>query len=392
MCVGKEAVAKLAALALIFACSPNPARDASTGTGIDAAVADGKRFANFDGGADGPRDVSAAAIDARLAEAGVSRDLPAATDARDGPRADGARDGTKASDGQDSAAIDGGFDVGRDSAAIDARNDAADGPIVSIDVALPRPGTCANPIPIPLRAMHTDMQATNVGAEHLVDIPCAENGADVVFSVSVEDLEIVYADTFGASWDTILLFSETCPPDGNAGDVTSGLDSCNDDACGTAQSQAMALVGYGTHYLILSGGHGETGAATIHFDRTVVGGGMLLPMEAGTGSISGVTAGQSLSDLCEAGGPEDTYWWTTCPDFAGGSFFASTCGGTSYDTVLALQVPRSGVVACNDDDNMCGRQSTVTMALPPGAGLQSLLIDGHVGTSAGAYTLAYTRP
>jgi hypothetical protein len=260
-------------------------------------------------------------------------------------------------------------------------------------VAPPRPGTCANPIPIPLGTMHTDMRATNVGADHLFEIPCAQNGADVVFSISVEDLELVYADTFGASWNTILLFSETCPPDINAGDVTSGLDSCSDDACGTAQSQAMALVGYGTHYLILSGGHGESGEATIHLNRTSMGSGLLLPMPAGTGSLVGTTSGLGgLSDLCEAGGPEDTYWWTTCPDFAGGDFFASTCGGTSYDTVLVLQVPQSGVVACNDDDNTCGRQSTVTIALPPGAGLQSLLVDGHVGTSAGPYTLAYTRP
>jgi hypothetical protein len=240
--------------------------------------------------------------------------------------------------------------------------------------------------------MHADTLATNVGADHLFEIPCAENGADVVLAVSVEDSELVYADTFGASWDTILFFSETCPPDGSAGAYTSGFDGCSDDACGTSQSQAMALLGYGTHYLILSGAHGETGQAIIHFDRTVVGNGVLLPMPPGSGSVDGVTSGQGLSDLCEAGGPEDTYWWTTCPDFPGGEFFASTCGETLYDTVLALQIPRARAVVCNDDDNLCGRQSSVSMAVPPGSGLQSLLVDGHVGKAAGPYSLAYTRP
>lgn len=389
MCAGEEAVAKLAALALILACSPGSVRDASMDAGIDAGI-HGQDTAAIDGWVSGMGDASG--IEVRKVEAGVLRDLPAASDTRDGVKADGVRDGNKASDGQNPPTLDGGLQTGWDAAASDAERDVADGPAVSLDAALPRPGTCANPIPIPLQAMHTDFRATNVGADHLFEIPCAHNGADIVYSVSVEDSELVYADTFGASWDTILLFSDTCPPDGTAGETASGFDGCSDDACDTTQSQVMAPFAYGRHYLILSGGQGETGEATIHLDRTAVGGGMLLPMPAGTGSLIGATGGQGTSALCEAGGPEDTYWWATCPDFAGGDFSASTCMGASYDTVLALQVPRSGAVVCNDDDNACGRQSTVTLALPPGAGLQSLLVDGQVGTSAGAYALAYTRP
>lgn len=389
MCVGEEAVAKLAALALILACSPGPARDASMIAESEAGM-DGQGTAHFEVGGSGEWEVSG--IEVRKVDASVLRDVPAPSDARDGAKADGARDGTRASDSLNPTAFDGGLEAGRDVAAGDAKKDAADTSIDSPDVAPPRPGTCANPIPIPLQAMHTDVRVTNVGADHLFEFPCGHNGADIVYSFSVEDSELVYADTFGASWDTILLFSDTCPPDGNAGDITHGFAGCSDDACTTPQSQALALLAYGRHYLILSGGHGESGDATLHLDRTAVGGGTLLPMPAGTGSLVGVTSGQGTSALCEAGGPEDTYWWTTCPDFAGGDFLASTCGGASYDTVLALQVPRSGAVVCNDDDNACGRQSTVTVALPPGAGLQSLLVDGQVGTSAGAYALAYTRP
>jgi hypothetical protein len=221
-----------------------------------------------------------------------------------------------------------------------------------------------------------------VGADHQVEIPCAPNGADVVFSIAVEEPELIYADTFGASWNTILHFSDTCPPDPGAVGSADGINECSDDACDTEQSQVTAVVAYGTHYLILSGANGESGEATIHIDRTFIGNGVLLPFPQGTGSLAGVTSGNGQTVLCEAGGPEDTYWWTTCPDFVGDSFYASTCVGTSYDTVLALQIPRSGVVACNDDDiTTCGMRSTVTAALPPGAGLQTLLVDGHVGTN-----------
>ena len=378
MGAGKKAVAGLAVLAWMLACSSGASRRDLTEAGIDLAV-DGQRT-KADGAAP-TKDATAVGIDALRVDAGIARDVYLAGDTRDVAKADGARDASRASDGPSPPVVDGSQQNIRDGAAM-------------VDAPLARSGTCANPIPIPLSAqgMHTDMLATNVGADHLLEIPCAENGADVVLSVSVEDSELVYADTFGASWDTILFFSETCPSDGSAGDFASGFDGCSDDACGTSQSQAMALLGYGTHYLILSGAHGETGQAIIHLDRTLVGNGVLLPMPAGSGSVDGVTSGQGLSDLCEAGGPEDTYWWTTCPDFPGGNFFASTCGETSYDTVLALQVPRARVVACNDDDDTCGRQSTVSMALPPGAGLQSLLVDGHVGKAAGPYSLAYTRP
>jgi hypothetical protein len=372
MGAGKNAFAGLAVLACMSACSSNAPRTESARTEIDAAI-DGQRTKS-----DGSLPLKdASGIDVSKGEAGLVRDLRTASDTRDGAK-DDARDGSTVGDGSNSFVIDGGQQPGRDVATFDAPS--------------PRLGTCATPLRIAFPGMHADVLATNVGADHLFELPCAENGADVVLSFSVEDSELVYADTFGASWDTILSFSETCPPEDSAGEVTSGLEGCSNDACGTSQSQAMALVGYGTHYLILSGVQGATGQATLHLDRTVVGNGTFLPMPAGTGSIEGATVGQGRSDLCEAGGPEDTYWWTTCPDFPGGDFFASTCGGTLYDTVLALQVPRARSVVCNDDDNTCGRQSTGTMTLPPGAGLQSLLVDGHVGTAAGPYTLAYTRP
>ena len=393
--MGKEAVAKLAALALILACSSGPTRN-GTSERDAGAMNDGGISTHVDGTTHGASDVRGMSPEVRSAEAGTARDLPVVNDGRDATQSDTRQDAVKSFDVvivvTNSAAVDGGGQAVRDGMTIEANSGVSDGPIGGSDLALPRPGTCANPIPISLSTMRTEIHASNVGAEHLFDIPCAQNGADVVYSISVQDAQLVYADTFGSSWDTVLFFSDTCPPADKADEAPDGLARCNDDACATSQSQAIALLAYGRHYLVLSGAHGESGEATIHLDRTLAGGGTLLPVPAGTGALAGTTSGVGNSALCEAGGPEDTYWWSTCPDFEGGDFLATTCAGSSFDTVLALQIPRSGVVACNDDDDACGRQSTVGATLPPGAGLYSLLVDGQVGTSAGDYTLAYTRP
>jgi hypothetical protein len=43
---------------------------------------------------------------------------------------------------------------------------------------------------------------------------------------------------------------------------------------------------------------------------------------------------------------------------------ASTCTGTTFDTVLSLQVPSMGVASCADDDPTCGVQSKMAATLP----------------------------
>jgi hypothetical protein len=222
---------------------------------------------------------------------------------------------------------------------------------------------------------------------------CGANGADVVFSIFVAEPTIIYADTFGTAWDTMLQISDECPPTTSAVSWN-GLESCNDDACNTTQSQVEAFVGRGTYYLILSDADGESGPATIHVDQSTVGGGVISPFPEGTGSFTGTThaGGRNGSLICEANGPDDTYWWTTCPDAAGGAFSASTCEGTAFDTTLTLQIPRAGVVACNDDDDACGLQSTVSTTVPPGAGLQTLIVGGTIPRAYGDYTVTYTCP
>jgi hypothetical protein len=394
MYAGKQIALTLAPLLLYWGCSSPSTKDGSDAKGsaseagklTDARVSDGGDARKSDGGAVDARnsDTSAGVV-----EAGMK------IDASDRPQSSDSKDLAAAHDANDIDANKDAVIANKDSADGSTKKDAPDG-AGSVDVSLPPPpaGTCASPIPIPPYTAHVDLQTTTAGAANQVDMPCAQNGGDVVFSFTNTSPELVYADTFGASWNTILFFTDTCPPDGSSPAAKDGLALCNDDACGTTQSQAMALAKYGTHYLIVSGANGESGDVTVHFEQTTAGGGVLLPLPAGTDALTGTTVkgGVNGTTLCQAIGPDDTYWWATCPDFAGGAFSATTCTGTAFDTVLSLQVPRAGISACNDDDDTCGIQSTVMATLPVGAGLQTLIVDGNLINSYGNYTVTYTRP
>jgi hypothetical protein len=120
----------------------------------------------------------------------------------------------------------------------------------------------------------------------------------------------------------------------------------------------------------------------------------LATLPVGTGSLTGATTNQQLGnvDPCQAPGPDNSYWWLTCPLDVGGAFSASTCEGTSFDTVLELQVPRTALSTCNNDYEPCGMRSSLTATIPPGAGLNMLTVDGATMRAFGSYQLSYTRP
>jgi hypothetical protein len=163
---------------------------------------------------------------------------------------------------------------------------------------------------------------------------------------------LVYADTFGAAWNTALFFSDTCDkptfPSGQ------GAAACNDDACGTSQSQVVGVLRSGYHYLIVSGANGESGDVTVHVDRAVVGTTNPIDLASGSGTLQGNVAGGGTTNLCEASGPQSNYWWLTCPDYAGGAFQASNCNTATWNTVLSLQIPRGPILSCDIDDFNCG--------------------------------------
>jgi hypothetical protein len=295
-----------------------------------------------------------------------------------------ARDVSLAKDGPDAhlnpidAGIDGGTNAGVDTGGVDLVPTAN--------------GTCAYPFLLSTTASAVDVVTSTTGTQHNVNTPCAQGGSDVVFRFQLETDEIVYAHTFGATWNTVLFLSEACPS-ARPASVSTGQVACSDDACGTPQSQVVAHLSYGVHYLILSGANGESGDATLHFEHVPV---SSKPHEsqlpAGSGTLTGTTSGNNVTTSCEASGPENCYWWTSCPGFAGGDFSATTCRITTWDTVLVLHVPRAGMQVCADDDPSCGRQSTLTATLPSGAGLNVLVVDGSNGGESGDYSVKYTQP
>jgi hypothetical protein len=270
----------------------------------------------------------------------------------------------------------------------DLADDTVDEPDLPVDTAPPL-GSCAAPIDIPYSTGYAEISVTTLGSQHAIDFPCVANGSDFVFRIQSNAREIAYADTFGAAWNTALFFSDTCEKPTPPAD---GVVTCNDDACGTLQSQAVAILSYGYHYLVVSGANGESGPVTVRFMRAPVGNGPPVALPPGTGVLTGATAGVDSTRTCDTTGPKNSYWWATCPNAVGGAFHASTCKGATWDTFLILQIPQSEIVTCADDDQACGMQSTVDTTIPAGPGLFVLSVTGALLRSYGDYTLNYVRP
>jgi hypothetical protein len=235
----------------------------------------------------------------------------------------------------------------------------------------------------------TILRANTTGAARELDPPCAAGagGPDVYFRFNLNRRALVYADTLGASWNTVVYFASACDgtPLTGAGDQT-----CSDDACGTAQSQAMAILPIGSYVLVISGRGGVSGETLVNFEHAVVADPTTAPLAQGASTLTGTTTGAGNIYVCEAAGPENSYWWASCPSYAGGPLMSNTCTATSYDTVLSLQVPRTGLVACNNDS--CGIQSTLNTNVPAGAGINVLSVSGPTLQNRGAYSLTVNRP
>jgi hypothetical protein len=247
--------------------------------------------------------------------------------------------------------------------------------------------TCETAQALVLDRPRLEVTGSTAQARHDLDLACAtggKDGKDLFFSFTLDERELVYADTLGTPFNTILAFADGCTP------VTTPALACLDDACGGKQSQVVALLPAGRHYLVVSGAGGESGDFTVHLEHAPAGAGSVERLPGGTASTSGITSGSGRLALCEAGGPENSYWWTSCADFKGGVFMATTCSNTAYDSLLALQIPRTAGVVCNDD--ACKLQAALTTNLPPGAGLHVLSVDGFTPRQQGKYTLITVRP
>jgi len=235
---------------------------------------------------------------------------------------------------------------------------------------------------VDLVAAHDDDASTASGCG-------SSGGRDVFYYFTLSQPEVVYLDTFGSSYDTVIrLYDGSCPS-------RSGTPQCDDDAgvCTGLQSQLARQLAAGTYCVVVDqySSSQTTGATVLSFVR---GGRPGTAITAGSGTRTGTTCGNpnSTSGNCRAStAPDVGYFFTLCPSETR-TVGANTCTGTSYDSVVYLRRAGNGTdLACNDDTSGCGSglQSSFTGASAAGPGLFFLVVDGY-SSACGSYSLSYT--
>ena len=297
----------------------------------------------------------------------------------------------------------------------------AGGTACAAGLCVPVNDVCTSATVINLAAgTHLDVPFTVVNANHTTNAPTpctSTGGADVFFQFTLTQTEMVYADTFGAGFDTMLFFARDGRPRGGACDSWSifgwsGQVWCNDDAtlaessggpgCATAgnTSQVVGQFSPGTYYLVVAGFGSAQGAGTVHVEHLpVTGSGTVFYAPQGRDNtyfgFSQALAGSStVSTTCGGGaGPEHSVWWRSCPTTASSPLRASTCVASNnapFDTVLDLRHASGVVGACVDDVGtaVCARSgnaSIINATVPAGAGLHVITADSYVSTQTGIY-------
>jgi hypothetical protein len=269
-------------------------------------------------------------------------------------------------------------------------------------------GVCVPPPSNDRPANAVVINMTNPQSTFTVDTTAAVNdtsgsclcttGGDAFYSFTLTRPEIVYADTIGSTRDTSLFFQSSAGANIASAGLANGT-TCNDDngltGCSTArQSQIMALLPAGTYRLVVSG-CGAGGPTNLRFQHLPTGNGTVTALNAGNSTPAGTTSGTGrITASCNTAGAENTYYWFTCGTSMGGTFTASTCARATWDTSLhQLSAARASGVVCNDDvGGTCSLRSSITSTIPAGAGIHTLYVDGAFAASAGAYTVAVSRP
>lgn len=238
---------------------------------------------------------------------------------------------------------------------------------------------------VDVSAAHDDNWATLTGQD------CGnQGGRDAFYQFVLPQAEVVYYDTFGSSFDSVVrIFPGSCTALGT-------VARCSDDACTQARSQGALELAAGTYCLVLDQYAATTtsGAATLTFKR---GGRPGIAIATASGSQTGTTTGKTNLSIagCEANSmqPDVGYFFLTCPGTSY-TISANTCSGTAFDSVIYLRsgAATAGDVACGDDASGCGTglQSRITSATVSGANLRWLIVDGFGTSGNGAYTLSYT--
>ena len=212
---------------------------------------------------------------------------------------------------------------------------------------------------------------------------CADLGPDVYYRLRLNAPEVVYFDTFGSDFDTaIIVHAGTCE------ELGAEL-ACNDDSCGSGQSQGAWQLEPGEHCIVIEGSAEQGSDGHLEVVRS---GNVGDPLPARGGTVTGNTCNDDNSNDAGCGSEpakDHHYYFTMCEDDAGPVTLA-TCGGATFDTVLQLRAGDDDGIACNDD--ACGvmpdeDQSMLTRRIS-GPVLFWAIIDGF-DDECGPYTLTY---
>lgn len=272
----------------------------------------------------------------------------------------------------------------------DGLDNDCDGLTDNADTDCNRPGDrCTNPFDIALAppGFPTRFGGDTSPMVHDMDGNCgaANTAPDVFYRFTIPQRSIVYAHAYGSAYDIVLFFSSGC------GAVQPGGYACNDDSCGTLQSQIYQVMDPGTYYLVVSGFAGSRGPYTIEM-QTLPASLYVAQIPEGFSNVAGNTAGwpNLHTPTCGFSAASDhTYFATSCWWSPGGFYYAWGCGGTAYDSELQFRQGNSGITSCNDD--WCGLQSYTDGFRAGGAGINAFYVDGWAG-NAGFYNVWFWLP
>jgi len=203
------------------------------------------------------------------------------------------------------------------------------------------------------------------------------DNVDVWHSYTAVQTTTATVSLCGSSFDTTLAVFDSC---GGAELV------CNDDGCGLA-SELTLDVTTGTTYLIrVAGFNGSEGDYSLLITEQMPSNddcGAALAVDA-VSAYNGSTVGATGSDVSSCGAGDDKDVWHSYTATSDGLVSFNTCG-SDFDTTLAVYDGCGGSeLACND--NSCGNQSKVTLAVTNGT--QYLIRVAGVNGAVGDYTLA----
>ncbi len=214
-------------------------------------------------------------------------------------------------------------------------------------------------------------------------------GRDVFYKFTLPAAEVVYFETFGSNFDSVVrIYAGACT-------ATGARQTCADDACSDRQTQGAVQLAAGSYCLVVDqySSLQTLGASVLTFVRGGRTGTAITPI---TGSVTGNTTAltnQSPTSTCQpnAGGPDQGYYFMTCPAVSK-IISADTCTGTTFDSILSLRKGNasSTSVACADDGGCTGAlQSNLPDITVNTSGLYWFIVDGY-NTQGGPFTLNYS--